>query len=74
MITTAESKLEPVGSRGGKDCQTHTPGATLGTAGCSEAVLDDRHGKHSEAGAKKMQRKENKLKLRSHFPFTADKE
>ena len=57
MITMAGSKLEPVGSRGGEDCQTHTPGATLGTAGCSEAVLDDKHGKHSEAGAKKTQRK-----------------
>ena len=57
MITTAESRLEPVGSRGGEGCQTHTPGTTLGTAGRSNAVLDDRPGKHSKVGAKKMQRK-----------------
>lgn len=39
-------------SSGGEDCQTHTAGTTLGTAGCSEAVLDDKHDTYSEGGSK----------------------
>lgn len=40
------SKLEPVDSSGGEDCQPHAPGATLGTARCSEAILNDKHDKY----------------------------
>jgi hypothetical protein len=36
-----KSKLEPVDSSGGEACQAHAPGTTLGTARCSEALLND---------------------------------
>ena len=64
MMTMVQSKLEPVDGSGGEDCQTHTPGAALGTARCSEAVLDDKHNKES----KERQPKQNKLKPRNHIP------
>lgn len=51
------TKLEPMDSSGGEDCQTHTPVTTLDTAGFSEAVLDDKHEKYSEGEAKKRQPK-----------------
>ena len=70
MMTMGTSKLEPVDSSGGEACQTHTPGTTLGTARCSEAVLDDKQDKYSKGEAKERQPKQNKLKLRSHVPST----
>lgn len=57
MMTMVKSKLEPVDSGGGEDCQAHTPGTTLGTARCSEAVLDDKHDKYSMEEAKERQPK-----------------
>lgn len=56
-MTMVKSKLEPVDGGGGEDCQAHTPGTTLGTARCPEAVLDDKHDKYSKEEAKKRQPK-----------------
>lgn len=57
MMTVLKSKLEPVDSSGGEDCQAHTPGTTLGTARCSEAVLDDKHDEYSREEARERQPK-----------------
>lgn len=57
MMTMAKSKLEPVDGGGGEGCQAHTPGTTLGTARCSEAVLNDKHDKYSKEEAKERQPK-----------------
>lgn len=57
MMTMVKSKLEPVDSSGGEDCQAHTPGTTLGTARCSEAVLNDKHVKYSREEPKEKQPK-----------------